>query len=181
MPTSAPSDPCLDITATLTQSYTCTIDITCRIPDVPVAADVRVTLDVDDACWADVDPSRVKQAPETVLSNAAKFSCPGGGVRVAVRSIPSEVQIVVEDTGKGMTADEVSQACELFWRAESTRRSATQGLGVGLTFVRDIVDMHTGTLRIDSQPRSGTTVTLAFARSGAWPCMRAGRATAVAV
>lgn len=135
--------------------------------DQAVAADVRVTLDVDDTCWADVDPSRVKQALENVLSNAVKFSCPGGRIRVAVRSTPSEVQIVVEDTGKGMTADEVSQACELFWRAESTRRSATQGLGVGLTFVRDIVDMHTGTLFIDSQPGSGTTVTLTFARSGA--------------
>lgn len=129
------------------------------------AAGVRVTVDLDDACFADVDPCRIRQALENLISNSVKFSSPGNEVHLAVSSTPSDVQIVVEDSGTGMTADEVSQACELFWRAESTRRSATQGLGVGLTFVRDVVDMHGGTIDINSQPGSGTKVTLTFTRS----------------
>lgn len=133
-------------------------------------ADVMLTVNVDDDThWADIDPRRVKRAIENLVSNALKFTPPAGHIGLAVSSTPEGVQIVVADTGSGMTADDVTQACDMFWRAESTHHSATQGLGIGLTFVRDTVEMHGGAINIDSHPGRGTTFTLTFARDACGP------------
>jgi hypothetical protein len=128
------------------------------------ARDITLTVDAGVPQWADIDRDRVEQAVHHLVSNALKFTCPGGHVGISVSGTADAVRIAVADTGCGMTPDEVAQACELFWRAESTHRSAAQGLGIGLTFVRDTIKMHGGSCDIDSQPGRGTTFTLTFAR-----------------
>jgi signal transduction histidine kinase len=128
-------------------------------------ANVMLTVEADEPRWADIDPVRVEQALENLVSNALKYNLPRGHVRCAVSSTPEAVQIVVEDTGVGMRADEVAQACELFWRGAATHRSAVQGLGVGLTFVRDTLEAHGGSIDITSQPGHGTTVTATLPRN----------------
>ena len=126
--------------------------------------DIVLAVDADVPHWADIDPDRVEQAVDHLVSNALKFTRRGGHVRISVSGTSEAVRIAVADTGCGMTPDEVAQASELFWRAESTHRSAAQGLGIGLTLVRDTITMHGGRCDIDSRPGRGTTFTLTFMR-----------------
>ena len=143
--------------------------VVARLDDQARAHDILLAADAGAPEWAHIDPDRVEQAVEHLVSNALKFTRRGGHVRLTVAGTPDAVRIAVADTGCGMTPDEVAQSCELFWRAESTQRSATQGLGIGLTFVRDTVKMHGGTCHIDSQPGRGTTFTMTFARDTGRP------------
>ena len=71
-------------------------------------------------------------------------------------------RIAVTDDGIGMSPDEATQACNTFWRAESVTQDAIQGVGIGLTLVHAITEAHHGSMNIDSNLGSGTTVTLTF-------------------
>ena len=77
----------------------------------------------------------------------------------------SDVQVVVTDTGVGMTRDEVDQVFDSFWRADEARRQAVQGIGIGLTVVREIVEAHHGSVEVESQVDVGTVVTFTFPRN----------------
>ena len=61
------------------------------------------------------------------------------------------MQLAVTDNGIGMSADDIAQACDSFWRSEVVQRAALPGIGVGLSVVRDIVNAHRGTLEITSE------------------------------
>lgn len=135
------------------------------------AADVALDVQADGAHWALLDARRIEQAMENLLSNALKYTGSGGCVTLAVSGDDDAVQVTVEDTGVGMTADEVSQAFDHFWRADATHHAAVQGLGIGLTVVQGIVDAHGGFVDIKSYPGGGTTVIVAI------PCDGPGSAT----
>lgn len=126
------------------------------------ATSARITLrtGAPQAEWALVDRSRIELAVRNVVSNAIKFTGRGGQVTLLVHGDAHRVRIAVTDTGVGMSHDEVTQACDTFWRAESTHRQAIPGTGVGLAIARDIVAAHHGSLTIDSTPEVGTTVTI---------------------
>jgi signal transduction histidine kinase len=130
------------------------------------AAAARITLrtDAQRAEWALADGSRIEVAVRNVVSNAIKFTGRGGQVALLVHGNADHVRIAVTDNGVGMSHDEVTQACDTFWRAESTHRQAIPGTGVGLAIARDIVAAHHGSLTIDSTPGVGTTVTIALPR-----------------
>lgn len=110
--------------------------------------------------WATVDAIRVEQALENLVSNAIKYTGTGGTVRITTKPLGQTTQIAVTDDGLGMSPDEVAQACNTFWRAESVMKAAIQGVGIGLTLVRDVTEAHHGSMHIESRLGSGTTVTL---------------------
>ncbi len=112
--------------------------------------------------WATVDAGQVERALENLVSNALRYTGSGGRVTVRARTLDGAGGLTVEDTGAGMSPDEVEQACDTFWRSESVLEAALPGVGLGLTLVREIVDAHGGTLDIDSVVGVGTTVTLTF-------------------
>lgn len=128
------------------------------------AADITLTMEASDPHFAHIDPVRLEQAIENLVSNALKYNIPGGHVRCLVSSTADEVHVVVEDTGIGMRAEEQAHACDLFWRASAAQDSAIQGLGVGLSFARDTIEAHGGTIDISSRPGAGTTVTATVPR-----------------
>lgn len=119
---------------------------------------VAISCTTTGPAWAVVDAGRIEQALENLVSNAVKYTGRDGVVRMTVSSTEEEVVVVVQDTGAGMTEAELAHAFEAFWRAEGARRDAVQGFGIGLTFVRKVVDAHRGTVVITSEPGSGTTV-----------------------
>lgn len=128
------------------------------------SAGIALSTEAPQAEWALVDPSRVEMAMRNVVSNAIKFTDRGGRVALLVHGDAHHVRIAVTDNGVGMTHDEVAQACDTFWRAESSHRQATPGTGVGLAIAREIVAAHHGSLLIDSTLGVGTTVTIALPR-----------------
>ncbi len=92
------------------------------------------------------DPDRLQQIVWNLLSNAVKFTEPGGSIEVRLAAVGSRVAISVSDTGQGIEADFLPHVFERFRQddASSTRRHG--GLGLGLALVRELVELHGGTV-----------------------------------
>jgi PAS domain S-box-containing protein len=96
------------------------------------------------------DPARLVQVLGNLLSNAAKYTPPGGYIWIEAQGEADRVEVRVRDTGVGMTPDLVDRAFEMFVRGDRGQEMASGGLGVGLSLVRDLVAMHEGTVSVSS-------------------------------
>lgn len=121
---------------------------------------VTVRAHVDPPVAADVDESRFRQVIDNLLSNSVKYTPPGGSATLSLRELDGWAELVVADTGVGMKADEIAQAFDPLYRARQARDGAAGGFGIGLSIVQRIVTAHGGTIRVESEPGSGTTVTV---------------------
>lgn len=115
---------------------------------------------------ATIDAGQVEQALENLVSNSLQYTPPGGSVTILVQGRDQSVQLAVTDNGIGMSADDIAQACDTFWRSEVVQRAAHPGIGIGLSLVRDIVEAHQGSVDITSALDRGTTVTLTLPCDG---------------
>ncbi|WP_157269504.1 PAS domain-containing sensor histidine kinase [Azohydromonas aeria] len=119
-----------------------------------------------------VDRSKLAQALGNVLSNAYKYSPAGGEVRLALRlegpdgpggcegdnAAPRRVGLVVRDQGIGMTPGQLARVSERFYRADTSGN--IPGTGLGMSIVKEIVELLGGSLQLASEPGQGTEVTL---------------------
>lgn len=106
------------------------------------------------------DASRLQQVIGNLLSNAIRFTPPGGDVWVDVHRRDDHVELMVRDSGQGIPADALPKIFDRFHQAPGTRRS-TGGLGLGLAIVRHIVDAHGGTVDAHSaEEGQGATFTV---------------------
>lgn len=96
------------------------------------------------------DPGRLQQIVWNLLSNAIKFTPRDGRVQVKLERIDSHVEIVVADDGQGIAPDVLPFIFERFRQADSTTTRAHGGLGLGLAIVRHLVEMHGGTVEVES-------------------------------
>jgi signal transduction histidine kinase/ActR/RegA family two-component response regulator len=94
------------------------------------------------------DPGRLQQVVWNLLSNAVKFTPNGGSILVRVERINSHVEIVVADTGQGLEAAALGSVFDRFWQADG---SGKQGVGLGLSIVKEIVSLHGGTVVAHSE------------------------------
>ena len=96
------------------------------------------------------DPERLAQVFANLLNNAAKYSEPGGTISLHAGSDGEGLHVRVRDTGMGLEADEIERIFDLFAQLERGASQAQGGLGLGLTLVRELVDMHGGRVRVES-------------------------------
>lgn len=108
------------------------------------------------------DPARLAQAMDNVISNAIKFTPPGGSVDITVAPTSHGWMFQVSDTGIGIDADEIPRLFQPFVRGRAAVESVIGGTGLGLSVVREIVERHGGDVGIVSTPDAGTTVTMEF-------------------
>jgi signal transduction histidine kinase len=106
------------------------------------------------------DDRRLRQAVVNQLANAVKFTPTGGSVRVMCAPTDTGVLIVVSDTGVGMSAADIPKAMEPFGQVDSKLSRRYEGTGLGLPLAKDLVELHGGTLTIESEVNVGTTVTI---------------------
>jgi PAS domain S-box-containing protein len=102
------------------------------------------------------DRDRVGQAIDNLVSNALKFTPPGGSVDVRLRSNDGVAVVEVSDTGLGMSEEDRQRVFDRFFRAGATRDSAP-GVGLGLTIVKAIAEGHGGNVSVESEEGVGTT------------------------
>ena len=102
------------------------------------------------------DKDRLKQVFINVIDNAIKYSDRGGRVRIETADMGGHVQIVVGDTGVGISAEDLPNIKQKFYKANRSR----PGSGIGLALADEIVKRHKGRLDIDSEEGVGTTVTI---------------------
>jgi signal transduction histidine kinase/CheY-like chemotaxis protein len=96
------------------------------------------------------DPDRLQQVVSNLLSNAVKFTPQGGRIGVRMEREGARVRIVVEDTGPGIPPELLPHVFERFRQAECPTRRAHGGLGLGLSIVHHLVDLHGGTVKAES-------------------------------
>lgn len=108
------------------------------------------------------DPARLGQLIDNLLSNALKFTPPGGEISLELASSGAGVRLVVADTGLGVRPDEIAHLFERFYRTEEATESAVQGTGLGLWISKAIVEAHGGTITPQSTRGVGTSFTIEF-------------------
>jgi signal transduction histidine kinase len=115
-----------------------------------------------------IDPVRIASAVENLISNAIKYTPSGGEVAVSTQLEASEIVISVEDNGPGIGMDEQEKIFEPFYRGNQGKRFK-QGMGLGLSIARDVVDAHGGTICLESDPGKGSlfSIHLPLVRSDA--------------
>lgn len=105
------------------------------------------------------DPARLLQVVDNILDNALKYSPDGGLIEVSVRHAGDAVQLRVRDSGQGIAAALLPTVFEIFVQGSQPLQRASGGLGIGLSLVRRLVEMHGGAVTIDSDgPGLGATV-----------------------
>ncbi|KYF87096.1 hypothetical protein BE20_02965 [Sorangium cellulosum] len=92
------------------------------------------------------DPARLQQVVWNLLSNAVKFTEKGGHVRVEIEQAGASIHLAVHDDGRGIDPAMISHVFERFWQADSSITRRFGGLGLGLSIVRHIVELHGGTV-----------------------------------
>jgi two-component system cell cycle sensor histidine kinase PleC len=123
-------------------------------------AGVTLVADVADGLPAvQADAVKVRQVLTNLVSNAIKFTPRGGRVAIAAAPTPTgAVEILVRDTGIGMAPAEVTVALTPFGQVDGSRTRCRDGAGLGLPIAKSLVELHGGSLRIDSTPGVGTVV-----------------------
>jgi len=104
------------------------------------------------------DPNRLQQVVWNLAANAVKFTGKGGRVHVRLERVNSHIEIVVSDTGQGISSDFLPYVFDRFRQADATSTRRHGGLGLGLAIVRHLVEMHGGSVRADS-PGEGAGAT----------------------
>lgn len=106
------------------------------------------------------DEVKVKQIIYNLISNAVKFSPPGNEVRISARAENSNAVIDVIDSGIGISENDRARIFDAFRQAGKTVGGSRAGAGLGLAITRKLVEMHGGTINVESVPGSGSTFTV---------------------
>ncbi len=112
-----------------------------------------------------VDRDRLSQVLVNVLDNAVKFTPEGGQVTLSAEEKTGEVVVTIDDTGIGISREEIQRLGERFYRVDKTRSREMGGTGLGLSIVKHLMLAHGGKMEITSQLGRGTTVSLFFPMS----------------
>jgi signal transduction histidine kinase/DNA-binding response OmpR family regulator len=131
----------------------------------PRLAEKRQRLAVDvpqDLPRALADPARVRQILTNLLTNAHLYTQEGGEVGVSLAASPGWVSLTVSDNGQGMTAEDLELVYERFYRGGD---GGTPGSGLGLSIVRSLVELHGGSIDVQSERGVGTAFTVRLPRA----------------
>ena len=134
------------------------------------AQDQGVTLIIDlpeDLPEVRADMTRIGHVIGNLLSNALKFTLPGGTITLSAKSEANEVSFSVSDTGKGIPAEYLPRIFERFFRVPD--QGAMTGAGLGLAIVKEIVEAHGGEVAVDSREGKGSTFTFTLRKAGLEP------------
>ena len=113
-----------------------------------------------------VDEGKVLQVLDNVLSNAVKFSPDGGRILVKGHKLGPEFRVSVEDQGVGMSPEQLERIFDKFFRVDASN-SAADGLGLGMTIAKNIIEAHGGQIMVESTVGQGTKVTFSLMEEGA--------------
>jgi signal transduction histidine kinase/DNA-binding response OmpR family regulator/streptogramin lyase len=122
------------------------VDIQIDLPDQPISMQA--------------DPDKLEKAMVNLLSNAIKFTPSGGSIRLATEADDAQVTISVADTGRGISPERLPHIFDRFHSTSEQISGGGKGLGVGLAITKEFIEMHEGTISVESEEGSGTTFTI---------------------
>ena len=121
------------------------------------AAGIDVEIEAPDVLLAVVDPQRMAQVVDNLVSNSLKYTPSGGSVRVVLCVDGDRLELAVTDTGIGIEAADLARLFTRFFRARHAAEQSIQGVGLGLSITRSIVESHGGRIEVESEVGRGST------------------------
>lgn len=119
---------------------------------------------INERIFIEADRERIEQSIQALLDNAVKFTKSGGRIKVIISNLYREVEIIISDTGIGIPEKDLPYIFQKFHKV-SSQESDSMSTGIGLVFVKQIVDLHRGLVTVQSEPFKGTTVILKLLKS----------------
>lgn len=121
--------------------------------------DVKLLNEVAPDLWVQADRDRLSQILVNLVDNAVKYTPKGGSVSfLAAKTDDNYIRIAVRDTGQGIPPNDLPRITERFYRVDKARSRVEGGTGLGLAIVKHLVQLHGGTLHIESEYGKGTTI-----------------------
>ena len=102
------------------------------------------------------DRGKISRVIANLLSNALKYTDENGKITISVKRKKDSAELVVEDTGIGISKEEQERVFERFYRTDKSRTRKTGGAGIGLSITKAIVQAHSGTVNCESEPGKGS-------------------------
>jgi signal transduction histidine kinase len=106
------------------------------------------------------DKDKITQVFINLISNSLKYTNDDGYININIDKIDGYAKITVEDNGIGIREEDLPYIFERFYRADKSRTRATGGSGIGLSIVKNIVDIHEGYITVDSKIKKGTSISI---------------------
>jgi signal transduction histidine kinase/ActR/RegA family two-component response regulator len=104
----------------------------------------------------EVDPQRISQVLENLVNNAIKFTGTGGKINIVVNDNKAHVEVGVIDNGMGISKEAHEKVFERFFMVDNSLARQRHGVGLGLAIAKKIVDLHGGTIKLESEPEKGS-------------------------
>jgi signal transduction histidine kinase/DNA-binding response OmpR family regulator len=121
---------------------------------------VEYTPDAVAGVVMDIDEDKFEKVINNLISNAIKFNRDGGWIRITADRTDTSVVIKVEDSGIGIPENELPFVFDRFYQSESTEKLSSQGIGIGLSLVREFTQLHGGTVTVASRVNEGSCFTV---------------------
>jgi signal transduction histidine kinase len=119
-----------------------------------------------ESVWVYVDFTRLAQAISNLLNNAVKYTPRGGRITLRAAAEEGEVIISVSDTGVGIAPSALPNIFDMFMQGEDPAGQLRDGLGIGLTLAKRLIELHDGRITAKSEgPGTGATFTIRLPRS----------------
>ena len=127
---------------------------------LPVAQSAGVLIELDDVDDVQVMGSSqlLKHMVSNLLGNAVKFTPPGGTVRISLKRHDEAFALIIADTGIGIPSEDIGHVFERFYRVDKSRSHRTNGAGLGLAIAKEIADVHSLHIMLESEAGQGTVV-----------------------
>ncbi len=136
----------------------------------PQAAIREISLVLDpspppqDDFWAEIDPGRVEQIINNVLTNALRYTPQGGHIYLRLKAAKDTISLQVQDSGPGIPEEALGHIFERFYRADKARSRSDGGSGLGLAIASQLARVHRGNLTAENHPQGGACFTLTLPR-----------------
>lgn len=131
-------------------------ETTHRLEPIAQRAGQTITLSLQDSGDMYADKSKLRQVAYNLLENAVKYTQEGGQISVSLTRSGREVQMSVKDNGPGIRADALPHIFDRFYRVDKARSRESGGTGLGLSIVKQIVSLHGGDVRVQSEEGKGS-------------------------
>jgi two-component system CheB/CheR fusion protein len=125
----------------------------------PIVDERRHTLSVslpEEPIWLNADPTRLSQVIENIVINAAKYTAPGGSIQLRAARTAHRLSLSIKDNGRGIPSTMLGSLFDMFVQGPASDSQRNNGLGVGLSVVRRLVELHGGSVRAISDGKTGS-------------------------